>query len=430
MRFSLRAIIFLCVTIHFSTLTYAQVNFVNAFVVTHNGDTLQGSIDYKAWDRNPTSITFKVHNSEDTQQYEATDIASFSVENDVYVSKTVAIDISPENVNDMSYDTKANMHTQTSFLRLAISGDKNLYYLIDKEFKQHFLLEAGDTTLALLNTKSLQDTRKGDVLMSSEKYKQQLNYFFRNCESIEKDLESLKYTLKALKAFVQTYNNCATPAPVIYVPDDGVTFQVEALAGISFSSLTLTYFPVLPYNISDNFTQNSPPFFSGGLGFNIILPRNLNSWAVTNELQFKGYNNNATFIDSLNENRYKRYEYMLHIRNLQLVTTVKYEYPGKSIQPFVKLGISNGFTMLTTNTLRTEEKFYNDLRLEENPIFVSHRKHEQGLIVGAGLKYKILLFEGRYQLSNAFSPFVDLKSSSQSMFLLIGCELFNSKKKY
>src|ERR1700760_4607439 len=59
---------------------FAQSNYKTGYVLTLKGDTIHGFINYKEWDNNPTSISFKKSlNDNKVEHYTVDDITCFSL---------------------------------------------------------------------------------------------------------------------------------------------------------------------------------------------------------------------------------------------------------------------------------------------------------------------------------------------------------------
>jgi len=67
----------------------AQVNYIPAKVVSINGDTLNGFINYQEWERSPVSIKFKTSENGKVINFRPRDISAFTVENDYYRSMVI-----------------------------------------------------------------------------------------------------------------------------------------------------------------------------------------------------------------------------------------------------------------------------------------------------------------------------------------------------
>ncbi len=74
----------------------AQKNFVKGYIVSKTGDTLNGIIDNRDWQKNPAYVLFKESISDEVKKLTPLQIRSFFVSDkgDIYESHKVSMDIS------------------------------------------------------------------------------------------------------------------------------------------------------------------------------------------------------------------------------------------------------------------------------------------------------------------------------------------------
>jgi hypothetical protein len=99
---------------------------------------------------------------------------------------------------------------------------------------------------------------------------------------------------------------------------------------------------------------------------------------------------------------------------------IRYKYPVGNMFVYVNAGISNAFSVDETNYKRVESKFYSEDRIDEDLAMTHVRKHEQGYIIGAGVKYNKLSLEIRYEGANGMSEHKGLTSSVKRYFFMLG----------
>jgi hypothetical protein len=131
------AFIFSCVYI----ASPAQSTFKEGFVVTNTGDTIQGWIDYRQWEKNPKAIKFKNELKVDqAKSFAVEDISYFEIPGfDRYVRAIVRKDLRPVELNRLLGFYKDSTITDTVFLRALIKSKISLYQLEDE--KAHFYIK-------------------------------------------------------------------------------------------------------------------------------------------------------------------------------------------------------------------------------------------------------------------------------------------------
>ncbi|MFD3000148.1 hypothetical protein ACFS7Z_07235 [Pontibacter toksunensis] len=132
-----------------STLSFAQINYKEGFVVTANGDTLRGFIDYREWDLTPGEVSFRtsatsgtaqVFNPSNTRYFEITGM-------EAYRSYEGPISMDKVNKDDLTYG-KADTITLISrvFLEKRQDGPNvALYSYKDSVKERFFILEKGES---------------------------------------------------------------------------------------------------------------------------------------------------------------------------------------------------------------------------------------------------------------------------------------------
>src|ERR1035437_3043067 len=186
MRIKIRVLLSV-VVLAFTHLAFSQKNFVPGVVETLNNEKLTGLIDYKNWEVNPTTISFKKDSAAPVIQYRPLDIKGVRVANDYYVGKIVSVDRSPYRLEDLVYqDTKSYVGIDTVFLSAYVLGEANLYYLKEKDQKVHFYLEKPGAEITELIYKMSLNKVDGQYMMQSiEKYKGQLTAYFSDCPKVK-----------------------------------------------------------------------------------------------------------------------------------------------------------------------------------------------------------------------------------------------------
>jgi hypothetical protein len=98
---------------------FAQSNYQSGYVVTAQGDTLKGRIDYKEWSRNPAEISFQsLENPQTSQQFNAATIRYVSINGyAAYESFTVSISMDQVAMSNLSEGMDTSKISKTVFLK-------------------------------------------------------------------------------------------------------------------------------------------------------------------------------------------------------------------------------------------------------------------------------------------------------------------------
>lgn len=144
----------------------AQSNFKPGYIVTLNGDTTKGFIDYKQWGHlSPSNVTFKNSGGEE-KTYAPADINAFGVNGyENYLASTVSISQSTLNVDDLANDIDTSAITQKVFLRTIIIGEKVSLFIYEDALKARcYVAKGGSTLIELLRYRHLSPTDASKII--------------------------------------------------------------------------------------------------------------------------------------------------------------------------------------------------------------------------------------------------------------------------
>ena len=259
----------------------AQSNFRKGFVIA-NGDTLRGLIDYRQWEKNPSTIKFKTDvNSANIVEYNTDDISYFEINGlDKYEKAVVNKDMRPVRLKDLTEDADDLYEEDTVFLRILVKGNMSLYQLTDD--KSHFYIKAdGKKFEELIYKVYLAD----GAISRRSVYIDQLSRFVdrsKNNSGLLSIIQSADYKENDLAKIVNQLN-LEKGGEVLYtVKKLKVPLSFFVGAGAAYSSLKFggesNKTSVLAYN------KSIQPLLTAGIEMNIL--RNLQNLAFRAELSY------------------------------------------------------------------------------------------------------------------------------------------------
>ncbi|MDW7693662.1 hypothetical protein R9C00_02815 [Flammeovirgaceae bacterium SG7u.111] len=399
-----------------TSFSYAQINLQPAQIITAEGDSLMGQIDYQNWEKNPSEITF-VDESGTSHQYSPLDIKRFFVANDLYEGAIVQANNESNKLEKLSRTPEIKLRQDTTFLQVLQEAvnNKTLYYYLDYRSEvQFYFLEKGK--IRLLYYKRYKKMGKtGDVTAEVKRFQGQLSFYLQDCEKINSLISTLKYNKKSLiKAFTE-YNNCLGGEVKYTKTKEKVKVNLGVLAGVT--STKLNFEGNSDRHITNHDYPASINFTFGGFA-DIVLPRNRGKWSINNELVYTSYKFENTYENIESENEYNIYYSNIAYSYLNLKNMLRYRIIGKRVLWHINLGISNGLAVSTTNSTKKESKFYSRESVEYKPAVEFSRKHEQGIFVGLGGSINKASIELRYEQSNGMSESIALNSKVNRLFLM------------
>lgn len=391
---------------------FAQVNFQPGYVVTQQGDTLKGFIDYRNWEKNPDAIVFRRSADEAPKEYRASGVRSFAVANDRYVSAFVKVEDSPMRVGMLEFNPEFVFHTDTVFLRVLVAGARSLYFYDER--KEHFYIQQDGRFDLLMYKRYLRESSDGKkIITETNTYIGQLKaYLSGGCPGTEKALKRVAYNRASMEKVFAAYVGCNPKRVSFEAKADRQPSELGVLAGITLTTLSLNAEPrdllmATSYDQSVNFT--------GGVFYDLMFRRNRGKWSVNNELIYTSYQASGYYAYSFHE-----YETRFEYSHTKLNTMARFKYPAGKMFLYVNAGISNGLVVRGSDFRRWTNNISTPPRVEEGKAFERTQRYELGYLLGVGAKVKKYSLEVRYAKSIGMVNTVGIGSSLTRISFVAG----------
>lgn len=180
-------------------LLFAQTDFRPGFIITGNGDSVGGKIDYRSDFLMSTVCTFKSSDNAVTD-YSPYDLAGYRfTESKYYVSKEV----------------KGKKH----FLEYLIKGKISVFYNRDKEGDHYYIEKEREQIIELPYVKEVRVVKGRQVFYESTKHIGILNYYMRDAPSLKSSIETIpEPSHKNLIRLAQEYHHtvCKEEECIVY----------------------------------------------------------------------------------------------------------------------------------------------------------------------------------------------------------------------
>lgn len=398
-----------------SQKSFCQENYLDGQVVTLNGDSLQGFIDYRNWEKNPSSINFKTKLSGTSTVYSSNDIKSFQVKNEVYIGATVKIEVSPYQLHQLDENPKFSYETITCFLQTIICGEKGLYFYKTQNGKEYFYIKE-DSGYSLLGQKKYIKMQRGKrIVFENKRYVGQLALYLNDCPKIKNRINTLEYTKISLRKLFKNYYSLSQKNIEFEHKKEKLIAEAGVIAGLSISSLNLGG-ASSNYIEKANFNSSIDPAI--GFFVDVTLPRNQGRISIYNELLLTTYKFKGVY--DIDNSFYSTYETELGVTSLKLNMMARYKYPIGKAFLFGNAGVGSGFTISETNKMVKNLKSLSFENTNSGKALSDTRKHEMGILLGLGGMYKRSSFEVRYETSNGMSDFTSLSSKVNRVYFMLG----------
>ncbi|PKV67055.1 porin family protein [Pontibacter ramchanderi] len=378
-----------CASVMLTVPATAQSDYKPGYVVMPQGDTLRGQVSYRT-DLAGKTIGFKRDNQSATASYTANDLAGYGFPGD-------------RNYRTRTLDHADTLAAEYVFMQELVRGTMSLYvykgtYFVEKK-------DNPDKLHKLYITKEEYVNQYGvTALRDINHHVRVLNTLMLDCFAMLSKVERVKLAEKSLVDLVREYNSCAGD------PEGQTTFKESKkwfairpgfVGGISHTSLEFSAKDERYLHLEHaEFNSNTQPTF--GMSLLLYSPR-INQNA---SLMLEGrYGQNSFQADPSYRwfDAYYDNEISFDLSAFKLSTAFRYDFAGKTVQPFVNAGIFHNFMQRReyrhTQYFRQTQNSTPTQRNRDNADFVTNA--QKGFMFGAGSYLNInkrrLSLEARYE---------------------------------
>ncbi|MCX8533014.1 hypothetical protein [Chryseobacterium luquanense] len=271
-----------------SGIYFSQTKFELGYIVNESGEKQTVYIKNSDWMNNPKEFDYKTIESSEILKGNLKNIIEFAIGTNIYVKKSVDIDMSSENFDFLSETEKPIFHTETLFLKKMISGKASLYSYKEKNLTRYFYSIDGSHPLQLIYKAYKYDNSS---LAYNTEFKNQIKNDI-NCNLSNNEINSLKYQNKDLEKIFIKFNQCNDSS---YIDDikkktERDWFKIAIRSGINQNKFSLS--SNNRKDMSDQF--DSKASFRIGLELEFILPYNNGRWRIIAEPNFSSYKTEKT----------------------------------------------------------------------------------------------------------------------------------------
>ena len=122
-------------------ISFSQSNFQPGYIVTNQGDTLKGYIDYRERSVNPVKVVFKPQLDGNSQVFTINDCTAYGVNKlETFQRFVVNISLSSENSTNLFHGLDTSVRRDTVFLKVLQSGENVILYAYQDPLKKRFYI--------------------------------------------------------------------------------------------------------------------------------------------------------------------------------------------------------------------------------------------------------------------------------------------------
>lgn len=365
--------------------SFSQKNYQPGSVVTLDGNTLTGEIDYKNWKKTPEKILFRRDKNSESVSYDVKDLSSFTVSDDVYKRAIIDIVEREDELNKLRIGDSFPSRTDTVFLLTVVSGPKSLYYYTDNV--DHFYISNDDGTYQLLNYRKYRDQDQNVAIIKF--YISQLKNYFKNCSVVS---DNLKYKASDLRKSFISYYDCIGKTPEYFQKPDNEKIELGLLAGATNTTFRISSSSNDPLSRVDYSKSNS---VTAGVSGDLIFPRLRGRISLNNELTYSSYKAEGKYTYTVNPYIVDDYVYQFQYSYVKLNNMLRYKFFVNNVIMFINGGISNGIAVNGVNRYIKVRTANGDKSTSTGTAFEDTRNWEPGFLAGAGVRFNRASLEVR-----------------------------------
>lgn len=402
----------------FSLSSFAS-KFSPGYVVMNNQDTIRGMIEDKDWDKIFTKINFKRDINSKAETYSVSSIKSFYVSNTFYFSAVVEVDRKPRIINELSQEKAFEYRTDSTFIRLLLSGTKSLYTYTDENANIQYLILHDEKFQWLQFKKYLLVVNYETFERTANNYKSQLSEYLSGCNEVVSALATTEYTEKDLTAVFMNYYKCINVVPGSLHETDKFKVKLTLIGGVSITKINFGPGKV-QYLSNAKFSSDTRPTI--GAAINFLIPRNSYRSSINFELNYYGYDvkydytgTSDIFGDS--QNAYST------ITNSYIKAELYYQYlfSDRPTSLFMNVGMFNAFALKVKSASHQTLFLNGAYNSESDKELFDQRSIELGFSGGLGVKRNKFSIEARYSYGTGSTS--SLGESTGRLALLFGYQL-------
>lgn len=266
-----------------SFVANGQIRFEKGYIITQNNEKKDAFIKNLDWQDNPETFVYKFSENEEQKTGQLANVKEFAVPNYFkFVKYSGKIDVSSNNIDDLSHLPNPNWAERTIFLNQLVSGKLNLYQYKSKNIEQYFYSTENGEIKPLIYKKY---NPEGDTYKIAEnsQYKEQLSTLISDNTSLNLRVSKIRYEKNNLVDFFQEYNGQKNETR-----NNKLDFNLSLRAGLSSNKLNIDL-----HSFYQDVDFSNKTGFTIGIETELVLPFNKNKWSIIAEPTFYSYKNES-----------------------------------------------------------------------------------------------------------------------------------------
>ena len=278
----------LLILLIFPVLLNAQTKFEKGYLLTSNGDSIQGYIRNVNWLYSPEKITYKNNLEGESTTLGVEDLREFRLDGGPrFIVVKDSFPVTERFLKDKTASLNPRMVEREVLVKQLVFGTATLY---EYRAGNEVVYLVGKDGLAPQPLRYKQYITNINDIRENKIYRRQLLQLL-NCNTTD-DIQQVEYTEKSLRSYVLSYNRC--------VGDD--TAEIEVFRNTSNNKVELrllAFGGIMNYQFESTITGLDAEFESKisptvGLELESILPFNNKKWSIFLSGQYATYSSAGT----------------------------------------------------------------------------------------------------------------------------------------
>ncbi|WP_425392708.1 hypothetical protein [Ekhidna sp.] len=401
------------------TESFGQVEFEKGYFLDAEGKRVECLIKNLGWFENPTSFDYKLNESSEILTRTISNTKVFAIGTEVkYKKYIVEVDLSSDNVDELTADKNPSFTEKEVFLRQLIEGELNLFNYIEGNVQRFFISNEEIEPTQLIYKRYRVDAFNVGV---NNKYKGQLKYLFTCGDKIS--TQNISYAKSSLLNYVKKVYECKGLKYQQYRESNSGLFNAKVKLGYRITSHTIeTERGSGGFGsniISEDLDASNGPVF--GLEFEYTLPFMKNKLSIPLNVIYQS----ASYEKSDTELYPNDHTFRMEYSSIEIYPSIRYNY---FLNKSSSLGFSAGFVMdLILNDLNQLEITDGTKPVVlDDPFFETNSA--SNFILAANFKSGNYYAEISYGLNRNLSNFSSNWNSKYSYLnFIVGYTIFTSK---
>lgn len=336
-----------------TSVACGQIQFEEGYYITQSGEKVLGLIENKDWNDNPENFNFKQNENSEIVSLSVVNVSEFGLLNLRFLKADVEIDLSRDQVRELTSQRAPNFIKKTVFLKYLQDGVADLFFYRENSVFRYFFRLNEESPKQLVYKKFLQ----GDKIAVNNHYQQQL-FTNLNCGNMTiSEVEGISYTQTDLEKYFRNYNTCVNSSISNYNKNTSKgKLSLKLLIGSDFTKLDVER----GLN-ADGVQFENEISLRAGLEIEYLLPFNGNKWSAFLQpaySSFKGEKHLEKMYEADLLVDYTSVEIALGIRHYIFLNNAAKLFLNASVSK--DLSIKSEVSFLNTN--RAQDPFINDLK--------------------------------------------------------------------